>query len=203
MRRTGESAVPLQPPGSPHLESVGAYGGHSERGHSDAHGDRQHRHTTTRRDSSGRRPGGGGSRPRPHGVRPGVHAVVHGRVECPRGVRDSDTHGIRRTAAGARAERNGRREQAVLRLPQQPGHRGGRRTARRSGLHQLASRRRLRRRGHGIDARHHHGRRQGRLRAPDACIIGQWGTVGGYTSIIAAPLSTGKCFIGQTRPIDF
>ena len=41
------------------------------------------------------------------------------------------------------------------------------------------------------------------VRAPDACIIGQWGTVGGYTSIIAAPLSTGKCFIGQTRPIDF
>jgi hypothetical protein len=41
------------------------------------------------------------------------------------------------------------------------------------------------------------------VRAPDACIIGQWGTVGGYTSMIAAPLSTGKCFIGQTRTIDF
>jgi hypothetical protein len=41
------------------------------------------------------------------------------------------------------------------------------------------------------------------VKAPDACIIGQWGTVGGYTSMIAAPLSTGKCFIGQTRPIDF
>jgi hypothetical protein len=41
------------------------------------------------------------------------------------------------------------------------------------------------------------------VHAPDACLIGQWGTVGGYTSIIAAPLSTGKCFIGQTRTIDF
>ena len=41
------------------------------------------------------------------------------------------------------------------------------------------------------------------VRASDACLIGQWGTVGGYTSIIAAPLSTGKCFIGQTRAIDF
>jgi hypothetical protein len=41
------------------------------------------------------------------------------------------------------------------------------------------------------------------VHAADACLIGQWGTVGGYTSIIAAPLSTGKCFIGQTRAIDF
>jgi hypothetical protein len=41
------------------------------------------------------------------------------------------------------------------------------------------------------------------VHAADACIIGQWGNVGGYTSIIAAPLSTGKCFIGQTRTIDF
>lgn len=41
------------------------------------------------------------------------------------------------------------------------------------------------------------------VHAPDACLIGQWGAVGGYTSIIAAPLATGKCFVGQTRPIDF
>ncbi|WP_374946665.1 hypothetical protein [Agreia sp.] len=41
------------------------------------------------------------------------------------------------------------------------------------------------------------------VHATDACLIGQWGTVGGYASIIAAPLSTGKCFIGQTRTIDF
>lgn len=41
------------------------------------------------------------------------------------------------------------------------------------------------------------------VHAADACLIGQWGTVGGYTSIIAAPLATGKCFVGQTRPIDF
>jgi hypothetical protein len=41
------------------------------------------------------------------------------------------------------------------------------------------------------------------VHAADACLIGQWGNVGGYTSIIAAPLSTGKCFIGQTRTIDF
>lgn len=41
------------------------------------------------------------------------------------------------------------------------------------------------------------------VHAADACLIGQWGTVGGYASIIAAPLSTGKCFIGQTRAIDF
>jgi hypothetical protein len=41
------------------------------------------------------------------------------------------------------------------------------------------------------------------VHASDACLIGQWGNVGGYTSVVAAPLSTGKCFIGQTRAIDF
>lgn len=41
------------------------------------------------------------------------------------------------------------------------------------------------------------------VHAADACLIAQWGAVGGYTSVIAAPLATGKCFVGQTRPIDF
>jgi hypothetical protein len=41
------------------------------------------------------------------------------------------------------------------------------------------------------------------VHASDACIIGQWGTATGYTSIVAAALSTGKCMVGETRAIDF
>ena len=41
------------------------------------------------------------------------------------------------------------------------------------------------------------------VHAADACLIGQWSNLSGYTSIVAAPLSTGKCLIGQTRAIDF
>lgn len=41
------------------------------------------------------------------------------------------------------------------------------------------------------------------VHAADACIIGQWSTAAGYTSIIAPALSTGKCMVGETRTIDF
>lgn len=41
------------------------------------------------------------------------------------------------------------------------------------------------------------------VHAADACLIGQWSTLSGYKSIVAAPLSTSKCLIGQTRAIDF
>lgn len=34
------------------------------------------------------------------------------------------------------------------------------------------------------------------------CLVGQKGA-GGYTSVVVAPLGTGGCLIGQTRPIDW
>jgi hypothetical protein len=37
----------------------------------------------------------------------------------------------------------------------------------------------------------------------DACLIGQWSAVGGYTSLVAPALASGGCLIGQTRTIDF
>lgn len=37
----------------------------------------------------------------------------------------------------------------------------------------------------------------------DECLIGQWGTSTGYHSMVAAPLGTGQCLVGETRPIDW
>jgi hypothetical protein len=41
------------------------------------------------------------------------------------------------------------------------------------------------------------------VKMPDACLVGQWGSVVGYVSVSAPILSTGKCLIGETRTIDF
>jgi hypothetical protein len=41
------------------------------------------------------------------------------------------------------------------------------------------------------------------VKMPDACLIGQWGTANGYSSITAPVLATGACLVGQTRTIDF
>lgn len=37
----------------------------------------------------------------------------------------------------------------------------------------------------------------------DECLIGQWGASTGYHSMVAAPLGTGQCLVGETRPIDW
>lgn len=40
------------------------------------------------------------------------------------------------------------------------------------------------------------------VRIKDECLIAQFSN-GGYTGILAAVLGTGKCLVGQTRPIDW
>lgn len=37
----------------------------------------------------------------------------------------------------------------------------------------------------------------------DECLIGQWGSSTGYHSMVAQPLGTGQCLVGETRPIDW
>lgn len=41
------------------------------------------------------------------------------------------------------------------------------------------------------------------VRFEDGCLIGQHGAVTGYVSQSRAVLSTGRCLIGETRPIDW
>ena len=40
------------------------------------------------------------------------------------------------------------------------------------------------------------------VRIGDQCIVGQKGT-NGYTSVVMPALSTGRCLVGKTRPIDW
>ena len=40
------------------------------------------------------------------------------------------------------------------------------------------------------------------IRLNGTCLIGQWGNIG-YASTTAELLSTGRCLVGQTRPIDW
>lgn len=37
----------------------------------------------------------------------------------------------------------------------------------------------------------------------DQCLIGQWGASTGYHSMVASPLGTDKCLVGESRPIDW
>lgn len=37
------------------------------------------------------------------------------------------------------------------------------------------------------------------IRFGDSCLLGQWGNIG-YTSMVAAVLSTGRCIVGTARP---
>lgn len=41
------------------------------------------------------------------------------------------------------------------------------------------------------------------VRFDDACLVGQYGGVTGYLSAVRPPLTTGRCFVGTTRPIDW
>lgn len=37
----------------------------------------------------------------------------------------------------------------------------------------------------------------------EECIVGQYSVSGGYSSTVSPVLSTGKCLVGETRPIDW
>jgi hypothetical protein len=191
--------VPLQPARSPHLESVRAYGGHSERGHCDAHGDRQNRHTTTKLGFRDRSSGSSGPGSRPHGLCSRIAAHHH--VERRHRLFDAHAHAhsIRCTAAENKPFFDYLNNQAIAAAGGQPDGPAFINSLRAGGFAVETMELTPDITTVGVKA----DSVQFSVHAADACLIGQWGAVGGYTSIIAAPLSTGKCFIGQTRAIDF